>query len=73
MNNTRGAPVERLYPISAMGAYTRDGVVHVDEFCRDNNMTCTGFRAQGIIDDDGDMISLVNIDLTPYGQDDRHH
>lgn len=69
----RSGPYERIYPISVMGNYTANGKVDVDRFCRDNNMVCTGFRAEGILDGDGDMISLVSVDLTPSGQDDRHH
>jgi len=60
-----------MYPITAMGSHTAGGVVDVQGFCRDNNMVMTGFMIGGAADPDGNI--LANIDLTPGGQDERHH
>jgi len=64
---------ERIYPISAMGANTADGIVDVEAFCRDNNMTPVALMVTGSVDDEGDMWPFVGVDITPGGQDNHHH
>jgi len=54
---------ERLYPITAMGSHTAGGIVNVEGWCRDHNMTSVAFMT----DADG------NVDLCPGGQDANHH
>ena len=67
----RSGPYERMYPITAMGSHTAGGVVDVQGFCRDNNMVMTGFMINAALDGSGNIVG--NVDLTPAGQDERHH
>ena len=64
---------ERIYPLSAMTANTKKGIVDVASFCKSVNMTPTALMVTAAIDEDGDMYPFVGVDIVPMGQDDNHH
>jgi hypothetical protein len=62
---------ERIYPITAMGSHTAGGIVDVEGWCRDHNMTPVALMINGVADQNGNLVG--NIDLCPIGQDESHH
>ena len=65
----RQVRAERIYPISAMGAYTDAGVVDVEGFCRDLVITPVAVLVTSAIDQSGDMLGAVVLDFVPIGGD----
>jgi len=69
----RGAPAERMYPVTAMGAYTVNNVVDVEGFCRDNNMTPTKLLIMQEAQPQGTQPIVSRVDFAPIGRATGEH
>ena len=67
----RGGPGERIYPVTAMAAYTVNNVVDVERFCRDNNMTPTKLLI--MLEGQQSQAIFARVDFAPIGRAATEH